>query len=193
VTLEPLIATRAHSVKQTGDVYEPWLVREAIEWLRARLNGKMRGLEWGCGTSTEWFCSRLGSLISVEHNVEWAAKVLNHMKQFPSCSGKWGLLVIPGSTNQQEGKAYLGNDGLFHKEYADLSWVKGPFDFICVDGRARNACLRTALRLLRRPGGVLVLDNAQRKKYNRAVIPAGWRKSEWNNGVWRTAVWEAGK
>ena len=38
------------------------------------------------------------------------------------------------------------------------------FDLVMVDGRARNSCIWHARRKVK-PGGYLVLDNAEREKY----------------------------
>ena len=53
---------------------------------------------------------------------------------------------------------------------------KGVYDYISVDGRARVACLERALPLLKPQGGVLMLDNSDRKYYQRAfdVVPSWW-------------------
>ena len=190
VMVAPLIASRPHSLKITGGTREPWLCKDAIAWLDKKLNKNMRGLEWGCGTSTEWFCARLGFLLSIDHNPEWAVNVLNFMVQFPEYMGKWCLSAIPGSKATDDA-FYLGSDKLYHREYAELSWVTGLFDFICVDGRARSACLKTAVRLLNPEGGILVLDNSERPRYDRSCIPRNWALREWNNGKWSTAIWES--
>lgn len=66
-------------------------------------------------------------------------------------------------------------------EYVKAAFVSdvetGTFDFVSIDGRARVACFPRALQLLRPHGGVLVLDNAERPYYRRALVTlgvAGW-------------------
>jgi len=46
------------------------------------------------------------------------------------------------------------------------------FDFVLVDGRARCFCLKAGWELLR-PGGVIVLHDAQRTQYHDAVRALG--------------------
>ena len=44
----------------------------------------------------------------------------------------------------------------------------GHFHFVSVDGRARVACLERALAKVA-PGGLLILDNSQRERYQPAL------------------------
>jgi predicted O-methyltransferase YrrM len=46
--------------------------------------------------------------------------------------------------------------------------VAGDFDLIVVDGRERVRCVRAALPRLA-PGGVLLLDDSQRRRYRSVV------------------------
>jgi predicted O-methyltransferase YrrM len=46
------------------------------------------------------------------------------------------------------------------------------FDVALVDGRARTHCLRKAFRLVR-PGGVVILHDAQREEYHATVEALG--------------------
>jgi predicted O-methyltransferase YrrM len=72
------------------------------------------------------------------------------------------------------------------------------FDVIVADGRARPACLRVAMPKLK-PGGLLVLDNAERPWYARAramVDAAGWKRKDhvgpgpYNQSFWETVIWQ---
>ncbi len=51
--------------------------------------------------------------------------------------------------------------------YADVEFVKADamLDFVSVAGQARWACLRRAVQLVRPHGGILVLNNSQRREY----------------------------
>ncbi|MFN8076497.1 MAG: hypothetical protein U0Q15_13920 [Kineosporiaceae bacterium] len=46
-----------------------------------------------------------------------------------------------------------------------------PFDLVLVDGRAREEALRRALRRTR-PGGMVLLDDAQRERYQPVLAEA---------------------
>ncbi len=199
-----LIPPRKHGTDKTGSVWEPWLTRKAItlleKLLKPKHNGNLRGLEWGAGTGTKWFCERLSHLYTVEHNVDWAQRVKRHMQEFPELYSKWEISLV--STEDMGALAYRANSGLYFKKYATLldlffdvtgKRLLPKVHFVCVDGRARNACLKTAVRILEPDGGVLVLDNSERKRYNTVVVPAHWEKQVLTNGVWSTTIWRSTK
>ncbi len=54
------------------------------------------------------------------------------------------------------------------REYVEFPLRFGEkFDFILVDGRKRRSCLETARKLLKEEG-IVILHDAQRKRYHRA-------------------------
>ncbi len=52
------------------------------------------------------------------------------------------------------------------------------FDYISVDGRSRMQALERALPLLKPQGGILMLDNSDRSRYQEAfdMVPSWWLK-----------------
>ena len=119
----------------------PWLTRQAISILETRLKPSDTGLEWGSGRSTVRFARRISKLVSIENDPAWYSRVQGMVSMLPNVD----LRLLP------EQAAYVG----VRTEFPDRS-----FDFILVDGMlARDECAHRALRLLR-PGGLLVLDNA---------------------------------
>ena len=186
-----LIKARAatHTPDKTGTIWEPWLTRDAITWLEAAsLNGgRGIGLEWGAGTSTPWLAQRLSQLYTIEHNLNWFNKVKEYMSQLYTNDISWKGILLE---SEDEGEPfYQGSDKLFHKKYSEAPGVPDDLDFILVDGRARNACLCTAICKLKKEGGILVLDNAERKNYAKHSIPQSWDLHKTTNGIWETWVW----
>ena len=180
-----------HTPDKTGDTTEPWLTRDAITLLGTLLNQNMIGLEWGAGTSTPWVYERVMQLYTIEHHSKWFTQVTNYMyDHFPgemSPYAAWQPLLID---SEKEGDSfYRGSDKLFHKTYSEAPGVPDNLDFILIDGRARNACMRTAICKLKKEGGILVLDNAERKNYDKHVIPQSWNLHKTTNGIWETWVW----
>lgn len=176
----------SHGPDKTGTGSEPWLTRDAITLLDSLLKPHMVGLEWGGGSSTAWFRQRLASLHTVEHDPPWAAKVEAHMRAENLLDG-WTLHVIPSDPTPDP--AFMDGGGVTRKTYALAQYLFEPaFDFICVDGRSRTACLRTAVRLLA-PNGILVLDNSNRPYGHETIVPASWKKTDTSNGVWSTTIW----
>ncbi len=138
-------------------------------------------LEWGAGGSTRVLLEQGSSVerhVSIEHDRAWADKVRSIVTD-PRLS----LVHIPpdkplniASPTQKQIEAWDASAEI------DLSvlaaYVAYPktlgirFDFILVDGRARCFCLREGFELLR-PGGVIVLHDAQRTQYHDALRSLG--------------------
>ena len=189
----------------------PWMTFSAIarldRHLRA-LDGKGRVFEWGSGGSSLFFARRAAEVVAVENDGDWAEKVrvacaerqLSHVTvafhgadvTTPPPSFE------PGDPNQYFSGSALHNGHTF-RSYAEhiTPFPDAHFDLIVVDGRARPACLRLALPKLK-PGGLLVLDNAERPWYARAralADAAGWPRTDhtgpgpYNQYFWQTALW----
>jgi len=62
---------REFTEKETGGLYEPWYVREAIDLLDKLLTKDMIGFEWGGGGSTIWIAQRIKRLVTVENVKKW--------------------------------------------------------------------------------------------------------------------------
>lgn len=194
--IRSLIASRIDAPEKTGGVWEPWLTRDAISILEkllsqnaADVRAQHFGLEWGAGTSTKWLCERVERLYTMEHNLVWGKAVSDHMKQFPELLKKWTLRIEAPSKMGSEN--YRGRNGLYYEAYARLApdWsIPGDYDVVLVDGRARSACLQTAVGVLRGNGGILVLDNSQRP-YDLSCIPKHWKRTDTHNGRWDTTIW----
>src|SRR3990167_4328675 len=85
--------------------------------------------------------------------------------QLASCSMEIRFLVLFAKLILLP-KPYYSIANLFPDEY---------FDLILVDGRNRKGCILHAIRTLKR-GGVLMLDNAERPYYKKAIeLLEGWK------------------
>lgn len=118
---------------------QPWISYRAAVTIARDLDMASRVLEFGAGMSTPWFAARTGSVLSLEADPTWLARV----------------------------KALLQKRGLDNVELrlrtpdniADLDGIPdGSFDFVLVDGPSRDTCVTAALPKLKR-GGRLYLDN----------------------------------
>jgi len=142
---------------------KPWMkYREIrlIEDLLIALQPK-RCLEWGVGFGTLHFPKLLPQdceWVAVEHDATWADKI-NGM-ELPI---QVRLHNIPP---EQEPWSAGQSDGTLKefRNYVEFPAQYGEYDFILVDGRAREACLEEARSMLA-PGGVVILHDA-----NRAVL-----------------------
>ena len=113
---------------------------------------------------------------------------------------RWTLQQIPPDTPEYHG--YMSDDPKVFADYVAAAFLDhshlGTFDFVSIDGRARVACFKCALQLLKPHGGVLVLDNSERRRYAVGMeqVPSHWLRKDFVNSFrlrkfprQRTTVW----
>jgi hypothetical protein len=132
----------------------PWLGEAAIRFLEAWLRPTDVGIEWGSGRSTAWIAARVARLTSVEGDAQWHRVVSARLAERHLAHVVDYRHVPCGHGEQDEPQAhpYAG----VAEEMPDES-----LDFAVVDGMIRETCMRVALPKIK-PGGLLVLDNANR-------------------------------
>ncbi len=170
-----------HTPDKTGEPWEPWLTREAIEILDRTIFPKTKLFEFGAGGSTIWYAERCLFVDSIEHDPAWLRFVTSaivHYKIRNAC-------VFYGSSDNNYAH-YLD----FAAEILGRDGQKfGPYDVVVVDGRCRVKSVRIAAPHVR-PGGRIVLDNAERPYYAPVrEILKGWEVRETSNGLWRTDIY----
>lgn len=136
----------------------PWVTHQAVLFLDKfmQMHADARVLEFGCGSSTLWFAQRTHNLVSIEHAPEW----FDYIDQVLRTNAKYFPVNLILHT--------LPYYNLCNNFLADY------FDLILVDGRNRSGCIKHAIRILK-PGGTLMLDNAERTYYQKAIaLLAGW-------------------
>lgn len=163
-----------HTPDKTGAPHEPWLTREAITYLERILKPSDKVLEYGMGGSTVWFSKRALRVDSIEHDLSWFDLVLKAVQQDPLLNV--GLHHVPPDNDFEQYVQFgrkLGEGG-------------GGFDVVVVDGRRRVRCIRAISEFVL-PGGLLVLDNAERPHYQEAQdFLSSWFVKRTSNGIWRT-------
>lgn len=145
----------------------PWWSYASIEEVDAWLGQRkaVRAFEWGSGASTIWLLKRVDELVSVEHDAEFAASV----RDVSEVATNLFIVEPTRSDAPQSPSGRRGNEGLDFTEYVDaIDRVDGLFDLICIDGRARTACLRKGIERLA-PDGIIVFDNSDRERYASAL------------------------
>jgi hypothetical protein len=150
-------------------------------------------LEWGVGGSTRALlahCEFIERYVAIEHHPAWHDRVARLMRD-PRLS----LHLIPpdapapaSDASQREIQAWDQRaevDPTLMRSYVAFPRSLGlEFDFVLVDGRARNFCLAQGFSLLR-SGGVLILHDAQRPEtraalnaLGRAVFLEPWKQGQ---------------
>ena len=155
--LPRLLATRGRG---TMRLELPWLPFRLIDELAARVDGTSRVFEYGGGGSTLWFLERGATVVTVEHHPGWAAELRRRVT-----SDRWTLAE---RSADDEFAAYVAAI----EEHPDDS-----FDVVVVDGRERARCLTAAMPKVR-PGGLLIVDDADRERYQAAIDATGWPRRD---------------
>ena len=170
----------------------PWLTPAAINIFDAILNKEMTGLEYGSGSSTLFFASRLGQLESIEHNKDWYEKVINMLGS--ARVQNVNLHLIP-ENKADKTETDLGIQGFEpRKSYTNYfgkvrEYPDHHFDFILIDGRARVECTVYAIPKLK-SGGILALDNSERRRYTPVFdLLSDWQMVNTTNGLTNTTIW----
>lgn len=149
----------------------PWWTLSAVDAVDAFLAARpdARAFEYGSGASTVWLSKRCAHVVSVEHDAGWAELVEAKAAGVDNIEI---MAIVPevaavGDEAFRSGRAGY-EDKSFRAYVQAIEAAGGPFDLILVDGRARNACLWAAERHLA-PGGIIIFDNAGRKRYRPAI------------------------
>lgn len=178
----------------------PWTSQAAIRIFEKLLTRQMTGFEYGSGNSTLFFARYLKQITSIEHNNVWYDIVKSKLQQRGLTNVDYHF--IPSATPEEEKNEYTfyndyhltEKDFQIRKEYHSyFSFVKNypdnHFDFIMVDGRARVECCLNAIPKLK-PGGIFVLDNSDRKRYEPVFkVLSGWKKINTTTGLFDTTFW----
>jgi len=168
-----------------------WMDPIELSQLRAVVETLLpqRVLEWGAGGSTRELlstCPFIRRYISIEHNREWHGRVQALVSDprlelhLVEPAEPEPLLPRDRRSTQAERdtlqawRARAESDPALMRAYIELprSLPEPEFDFVLVDGRARCLCIREGFSLLR-PGGVLLVHDAQRSEYHPTLREVG--------------------
>lgn len=153
----------------------PWWSYRAIAavdaWLASR-PAPVRVFEYGAGASTVWLAARGSEVHSVEHDVAFAAVIGPLVAPLANVD----LRVRPPVPATSPSGVRSGRSGYEHLDFADyvaeIDAVGGTFDLIVIDGRARSDALAASSPHLA-PGGLIVFDNANRRRYQASIRASG--------------------
>jgi len=124
----------------------PWVTYSYIDFIVNRLDKNIKLFEFGSGSSTRFYSSRVNSVYSVEHDKAWYNKVIQN---------------LPDNVKLEYRKLERGG------EYSKSAKNKVPFDIVIVDGRDRVNCVINSIDSLSTKG-VVILDDSERSEYKYA-------------------------
>jgi SAM-dependent methyltransferase len=163
----------------------PWFAPQSLPVIEGLLEPHFVAFEWGAGRSTAWLAARVAHLTSVEGDPKWAAQVARRIGQ-AGLVAKVDLRLVPIASRYRfsadERARYTAPIARFPDRHFDLVVVVGLF---------RPACLGPAAAKLK-PGGLLVLDNADRPDLAEWVGALSEHQiGLYSNGIWETAIYRA--
>lgn len=154
--LTRLLATGGRS---TMRLRLPWLPFRLIDELAGRVRPGDRVLEYGGGGSTLWFLDRGASVVTIEDDEGWAARLQSHVGHRTD----WDLRR---RAIEAGGYVKAGDD------LADSS-----IDIVLVDGKDRPGCIHASLPKVK-PGGLLLVDDVDRPEYAAALSAVTWPRRD---------------
>jgi SAM-dependent methyltransferase len=138
-------------------------------------------VEWGSGGSTRALLERVPSIeryLSIEHHGGWVENVASHVDDPRLELHHVGPDIDMPADGAPREEIIAWDKRCEDEASAMATYVGFPRtldvipDLVLVDGRARVHCIREGFELLR-PGGVLVLHDAQREAYHGALKACG--------------------
>jgi predicted O-methyltransferase YrrM len=188
----------------------PWITYPAAAMLSRIVRPDFRVFEFGSGASTLWWNKNVQTVVSVDHNPKWIEKLKAEAPQAdirhrgincPVDSGHAAILEEFFQKNYRlplSGAAQHNNEhGLTSREFMGyaaelLTYPRGYFDVIVVDGMARVLTAWLAARQIK-PNGIILFDNTERWQYNAAyqfLTDAGFAKLDfWGIGPVQCYEW----
>lgn len=198
--LRPILKLyQKHLLKKWKGTPIPWMTPAAIDVLHALLTKDMSGFEFGSGRSTLFIAPRVKELVSLEHDQHWFKNIEAELKS-KKLSNVQYVHILPANDpsktigypkNNYENYIMPATPATCYTAYYSYidQYPDASFDFIVVDGRARVECAQHAIPKLK-PGGMLILDNAERLRY-RAIhdLLKDWKKVFTTSGITDTVFW----
>jgi len=165
----------------------PWFTFDALRQVEAVVGPGTRVFEWGTGVSTIWLARRCAHVVSVEHDPAFHPSVRAALEERGLRNCRLELRELGGDDLAAQQEAYAA----VIDEFED-----GSFDLVIIDGRARTRCAAHAMSKVA-PGGLLLLDNADRPRYQDAFDrlavwprenyfgPGPYMRTFWKTSIWR--------
>ncbi len=161
----------------------PWFTFDSIAFLKKFLQKKHRVCEYGCGSSTLFFCQFVDFQVGVETDKIWLniveEKILQQNFNIDSAfhlsnssdSSKLSNNVHKKFFNGcKQINLYLNHDAIKDDNYQSFcNNFTEKFDVIIIDSKKRFACAKEAVSALAQDG-IIILDDSQRDNYQKIFL-----------------------
>lgn len=139
---------------------EPWIVPDALDYLRDIAKPTWAVFEWGAGGSTVWFAKHCSVTITIEHSQKWTKDIK-------------GKLAVHNLANVSLQYIPIRDED---EDYVDaiLDHPDETFDLVSVDGEVAKrdrGLANTWAKVV--PSGYVMLDNSD---WWEGSIPEGWTR-----------------
>lgn len=171
----------------TLHVQIPWMVFDAVDFLRGWLKPTMKVYEYGSGSSTLFFASMTEKIISVEHHEAWHYSVESFRRQNNIKNIEYHLFkptvaegaLKPFTDPDAYSSCFPEYQGLSFQDYVQSidRYPDAYFDLVVVDGRSRCSCIKHAMKKVK-VNGILLVDNSDRGYYLKP-FPELFDKTKW--------------
>jgi hypothetical protein len=194
----------------------PWFTLSFNAILDNLLNKKYIGFEYGSGASTFYFSRRVSKIYSIEFQKNFyetliKLKLPKNLKLFNNNKEaieqkyknnfyfKKYISSIRDLKHSKKNKNFLLKHGFISKDYRCINYASkilefknNYFDFISIDGQARELCTKYAVKKLKR-NGFIIFDNSDRGQYKRIFNflrkKNFYRVDFWGIGNFRSYEW----
>ena len=142
------------AVRATLRPEEPSLTPQAVRELDRRLTGDMAGVEWGSGNTTRFFARRTRHLTSFETDTSYYEWVGGTLRAEGLDNVDYRLIPHDFEGEHDEEEMHRNPVVVAADQFAD-----GSLDYALIDSAPRG-CLSRRIAPKIKPGGLLILDNA---------------------------------
>lgn len=170
----------------------PRFVFGSIDHIQALVRPHFTVFEYGAGGSTLWYAARAASVIAIEHQECWWQRLRAEIERRHILNCRLKLIAPnlrasadPG-VSESDPRQYVSHwthyQNVHFRDYVNSIGEQpdNSLHLVSVDGRARPACVLHAIPKVR-PGGLLVLDDAERASYREAkLLLADWACREFS-------------
>jgi len=144
----------------------PWYCYQAINFLSKNLTKNDVIFEFGSGSSTIFYHSRVKKVVSIETNEIWFKIIYNYLlqtEQNPSLHNN--IMRFKNS------EIYLMKDGIINANYQKFAYDYSQknqvfFDYLIIDSIKRYDCAINSISALSKNGKV-ILDDSERQNYKK--------------------------